>query len=133
LCSTTASTFAATATSTSTSASDTKTEAGIVDANTVSNEGVVTFDGQVVDSASAEFGLADDGTEVTVGINEAVVSAKRVNFDEGIELVENPVVRGGIKMLSAPERVADDALTLVFVNLEDLGFVDFAGVVKAQN
>jgi hypothetical protein len=36
-------------------------------------------------------------------------------------------------MLSAPERVADDALTLVFVNLEDLGFVDFAGVVKAQN
>jgi hypothetical protein len=70
---------------------------------------------------------------VTVGINEAVVSAKRVNFDEGIELVENPVVRGGIKMLSAPERVADDALTLVFVNLEDLGFVDFAGVVKAQN
>jgi len=36
-------------------------------------------------------------------------------------------------MLSAPERVTDDALAFVFVNLEDLGFVDFAGVVKAQN
>ena len=43
------------------------------------------------------------------------------------------MVRCGIKMLTAPKRVADDALTFVFVNLEDLGFVDFAGMVKAQN
>jgi len=36
-------------------------------------------------------------------------------------------------MLSAPERVADNALAFVFVDFEDFGFVDFAGMVKAQN
>jgi hypothetical protein len=132
LCSTTASALA-TATTATASASDAKTEAGIVDANTVGNEGVVTFDGQVVDRAIAELGLADNGAEVAVVVNEAVVRTERVDFDEGIELVENPVVRCGIKMLSAPERVADDAFVFVFVNLKDLGFVDFARVVKAQD
>jgi hypothetical protein len=36
-------------------------------------------------------------------------------------------------MLSAPERVTNDALAFMLVDLEDLGFVDFADVVKAQN
>ena len=36
-------------------------------------------------------------------------------------------------MLTAPERIANNALAFVFVNLEDFGFMDFAGMVKAQN
>jgi hypothetical protein len=123
----------ATTTATTTCTSNTKAKTSIVYTDAARDEGVVAFDRQVVYRASAKLGLADNGAEVTVGINEAVVSAKRVNFDEGIELVENPVVRGGIKMLTAPKRVADDALTFVFVNLEDLGFVDIAGMVKAKN
>jgi hypothetical protein len=104
-----------------------------VDADVVGDEGVMAFDRQVVDRASAKLGLADDGAQVVIGVNEAVVGAESVDFDEGVELVEDPVVRGGIKMLAAPERVTDNALAFVLVNFEDFGFVQSAFVVKTQD
>ena len=45
-----------------------------MNANTAGNEGVVSFDRQVVDRASAELGFANDGAEMPVVINKAVVS-----------------------------------------------------------
>ena len=56
-------------------------------ADSASDEGVMAFDRQVVDRASAEFGFANDGAEVAVVVNEAVVRTERVDFDERIELV----------------------------------------------
>ena len=133
ICTATTATFAATTASAATGASDAKTQASIVDADATGQECVMTFNGQVVDRATAKLGLADNGTEMSIGIYQTVIAAERVDFDERIELVEYPVVWGGIKMLTAPERVANNALAFVLVNLEDLGFVDFAGVVEAQN
>jgi hypothetical protein len=68
-----------------------------------------------------------------VDINKAIVRAKCVNLYECIELIEDPVVRCCINALSSPERVANDAFTFMLVNLEDLGFVQFAVMIKTQN
>ena len=65
-------------------------------ADAAGNKSVVPFNRQVVDSARAELRLADDGAQVPVVIDEAVVSAKRVNLDKGVELVEYPVVGRGV-------------------------------------
>ena len=58
-----------------------------MDADTTRNKGVVPFNGQVVDGTRAELRLADDGAQVSVVIDKAIIGAKRVNFDEGVELV----------------------------------------------
>ena len=104
-----------------------------MNADAAGDEGVMPFDRQVVDRAGAELGFADDGAQVPVVINKAVISAKAVDFDEGVELVEYPVVRRGIKNLTAPKPVAQDALVFVLVNLEHLGFVDRANIVEAPD
>ena len=125
-------TFSATSAA-SAGAGNAETKAGVVDADAASDKSVVPLNGQVVDGAAAVLGALHNGPQVAVLIHQTVVSAQRADLNEGVELVEHPVVRGGIEHRTAPQAVTHHALVFVDVNLEYRRLVQLALVVKAEH
>ena len=104
-----------------------------MDADATSDEGVMPLDSQVVDRASADVFAADDRPKVAVLINQAIVRSKAADCNERVELVQNPVVRGGIQRCAAPELITHHALIWVLMHLQNRCRVQLALVVKTQD
>ena len=104
-----------------------------MDPDAASNEGMVAFNRQVVDGASAQLSAIHNWTQVTVFIHQAIISTQRADLNKGVELVQHPVVRCGIQHCTAPHAVAHNALAFVLMDLEHRGLVQLALIVKAQH
>lgn len=108
-------------------------QAGVMNPHTAGDERVMALNSEVVDGAGAELRVLHDGAQVVVLIHQAVVAAQRADFDKGVELVEHPMVWGGIQHSTAPQAVAHHALAFMDVNLQNLGVMQLALVIEADH